>query len=63
MSDQIDDYAIVQAMARFGGSFAKALSDVAHKADPENLARLKAAFPELWTEYAEMARLAREHSR
>ena len=46
---EIDDYAIVQAMARFGGSFARALADAAHKADPENLAKLKAAFPELWT--------------
>jgi hypothetical protein len=57
MSGQ-SDYRIVQAMERYGGSFARAIAQAAHRADENNLAKLKAAFPELWAEYAELAELS-----
>jgi len=49
------DFAVVQAMTRYGGSFARALGEAARSADPDNLARIKAAFPELWNEYRHRA--------
>lgn len=45
------DYYVVEAMTAYGGGFVKALAEAARRADPENLARIKAAFPELWQEY------------
>lgn len=47
-------------MQKFGGSFAKALAEAVFRADDDHRARIKAAFPELWAEYAEMARLSQE---
>lgn len=58
MNEKMTDYRIVQTMLRFGGSFAKALAVACERADDDNLARIKRAFPELWSEYAEMARLS-----
>jgi hypothetical protein len=52
------DVQIIAAMERFGGGFVKALAAAAGKADPQNLDRLKLAWPEYWAEYAEMARNA-----
>lgn len=52
------DWDVVRTMERFGGSFAVALAGACHRADPENLARIKAAFPELWTKYADMSVMA-----
>jgi hypothetical protein len=61
MTDRpIGDVEITNAMARFGGSFAWAIAAAAQRADPTNLARLKAAFPELWNQYAELALRQRE---
>lgn len=54
----ITDYEIVNAMERYGGSFARAIAQAATYADPDNLMRLKLAFPKLWSEYTEMARLS-----
>lgn len=54
------DYAVVCAMERFGGSFVRALAQCFTCADPTNIAKLKAAFPEYWAEYAETARLLAE---
>jgi len=56
----IFDFEIVDAMAQFGGSFAQAIAVAARRADPMNLSALKAAFPELWNQYAELARRQRE---
>ncbi len=53
----ISDFAIVEMMDKYGGSFARALAEAARRADTENLDRLKSAFPEMWAEYAELARL------
>lgn len=49
------DSAVIEAMQRYGGSFVHALAACASRADAHNLARLKAAFPEYWAEYTELA--------
>jgi len=46
------DFKVVENMHLFGGSFVDALAHAATKADPENLAKIKAAWPELWEKYA-----------
>jgi len=51
------EFQIVNAMARYGGSFAQAIAAAATRADERNYAKLQAAFPELWAEYADTARL------
>lgn len=51
------DYDITETMMAYGGSFANRLAFAWRAADNENQARLKAAFPELWEEYAELAKL------
>ena len=53
------DYQIVQAMRIYGGSFAEALADLFDRADRENQRIIKAAWPEMWAEYAELAERAR----
>ena len=60
MHKPIENFHVVSAMNRYGGSFAKALSEAFFTADADNFARLKAAFPELWAEYEEMARFMLE---
>jgi hypothetical protein len=39
-------------MHRQGGAFARALAHAAAAADAENLAKIKATWPELWERYA-----------
>jgi hypothetical protein len=51
------DYDVVAAMDAFGGGFARAIAAAWYKADPENQATLKAAFPGLWVEYTELPEL------
>jgi hypothetical protein len=46
------DFKVIENMHLFGGSFVYALARAATKADPENLAKIKAAWPELWEKYA-----------
>lgn len=48
------DLKTIQAMQRWGGSFVQALAGAALRADSDNLARLKAAWPEYWTKYRGM---------
>lgn len=55
MNDQ--DHQTIEAMKRYGGGFVKALADAALLADDINLERLKAAFPEYWKKYSDMARV------
>lgn len=50
-----EDYAIAQAMHRYGGSFVSQLGYLYGRADPQNRARLKAAFPEYFEAYRQMA--------
>ena len=52
------DIDIICAMIDRGGSFASALGEAANRADAHNLAKIKAAFPELWTYYGQFARQA-----
>jgi hypothetical protein len=51
------DLVVIEEMERTGGGFVRALAVAASKADPENLRRIKAAWPEYWNEYREHARL------
>jgi hypothetical protein len=46
------DIQAIEAMHRHGGAFARALAHAAAAADPENLAKIKATWPELWERYA-----------
>ena len=50
-----NDYKTLDAMELYGGGFASAIARAASRADHSNYARLRAAFPDLWREYAEMA--------
>jgi hypothetical protein len=49
----------VKLMERIGGSFASALAVAWQRADLNNQAKLKAAFPELLRDYHEMANIAK----
>jgi len=51
------DHQILAAMEHFGGSFARALGRACQLADAENLRKIRTAFPELWEEYDDLARL------
>lgn len=48
----IPDLQAIEFMHRHGGAFARALAHAAAAADPENLAKIKATWPELWERYA-----------
>ena len=45
------DLRIIEAMSKYGGSFAKAIATAAKFADDNNYNTLKQAFPELWERY------------
>lgn len=49
------DYKTVEMMERYGGSFVKALAQLAHKADQQNLAKIKETWKEYWREYETIA--------
>ena len=51
IQDISHDHRIVEAMSKYGGSFAKAIAKAALLADENNYNKLKAAFPELWERY------------
>jgi hypothetical protein len=53
---------IVRTMESHGGSFASRLGRAFRVADPENFRRLKAAFPELWEHYTELAEMRKERA-
>lgn len=50
-----EDLAVIEAMKKYGGSFAAHLAQAASCADAENLAKIKATWPGYWQRYAEMA--------
>lgn len=52
MNDQ--EYLIVERMAKYGGSFVKALAECFHRADPVNFKKLKSTFHEYWRHYEKM---------
>ena len=45
------DFRIIEAMSKYGGSFAKSIANAAKLADDNNYNTLKQAFPELWERY------------
>jgi hypothetical protein len=49
------DNDILRAMTRYGGNFVKWLASAARYADSENLAKIKATWPEYWATYREFA--------
>ena len=49
---QAERLIVVSNMRVYGGSFVKTLSTAIMRADAENYEKLKAAFPELWAQYA-----------
>lgn len=51
-----EDFKILEAMTIYGGTFVKTLAWAAQRADSENYAKLKAAFPEIWDSYAAFVR-------
>lgn len=46
-----DDFAITEAMIRYGGGFVSSLGRLWRQADAVNKGRLREAFPEYWTSY------------
>ena len=52
--------ATVSMMNVLGGAFAKEIADAWRYADPDNRARLEAAFPELFAKYERLVKVALE---
>ena len=52
------DHQITSAMILYGGSFVRTLGELWSRGDPVNRARVQAAFPDYWAEYADMVRIA-----
>ena len=48
----IEDLKAIETMHKRGGNFARALAHAAAAADPENLAKIKQTWPEIWEKYA-----------
>ncbi len=46
-----EDFRIIEAMSKYGGSYAKSIANAAKLADDNNYNKLKQAFPELWERY------------
>lgn len=54
MNSITDDH-VVLAMLTYGGSFVSGLGNLWRMGDADNRARIKAAFPEYWAQYTELA--------
>ncbi len=54
------DFAVTDAMIRYGGGFTSRLGELWRYADPDNRRQLKRAFPDYWAKYAELVRLQQE---
>lgn len=50
------DHKVIKAMLRYGGSFVQCLAECAFRADPINLAKIKATWPDYWQEYTNFAK-------
>jgi len=59
----IGEFHVLTAMQYHGGAFVKALADAWFHADADNRARLRAAFPDIWDRYAELAARTRDEWR
>ena len=51
----IDRFQVARAMIKYGGGFVKPLGQALLRADPNNAARIKQAFPEYWAKYTDLA--------
>jgi hypothetical protein len=56
----IQDLRIIEAMSKYGGSFAKAVANAAKFADDNNYNTLKRSFPELWEKYEKFVFINKE---
>jgi pyruvate/2-oxoacid:ferredoxin oxidoreductase beta subunit len=50
-----ENYEVIEAMEKFGGSFIQALAQCYNTADQINFIKLRDAFPEYWEEFKKMA--------
>lgn len=50
-----EDWKVIEAMRKFGGSFITALGDCFLRADAVNYAKLRKTFAEEWKEYRKLA--------
>jgi hypothetical protein len=50
------DSLVMLAMQAMGGRFVQQLGRLCERADPINLAKIKATWPEYWEEYADLAK-------
>jgi hypothetical protein len=46
---------VIETMMEYGGSFVRKLGAAALVADPENLRKIKNAWPDYWSKYQRMA--------
>ena len=53
---QVPDTYVIEAMAKFGGSFVKRLADLMVHADRVNRYKIIATWPEYWLEYQDFGR-------
>lgn len=51
-----NDYKVIEAMEKYGGSFVQALAVAYRRADPTNYAKLRATFGEYWFQYEAMVK-------
>jgi hypothetical protein len=52
----VTDRKTIEAMMEYGGSFVRKLGAAALVADQENLAKIKATWPDYWAQYDRMAK-------
>jgi len=50
------DLAVVEAMEKYGGSFVKALAQLARRADASNLEKIKHTWATYWLEYTDCSK-------
>lgn len=49
------EFAVVEMMDKYGGSFVKALAEAFRRSDHINFGKLKGVFPYLWSQYEDLA--------
>ena len=52
----MNDRQIINTMIEYGGSFVRKLGAAALVADQDNLAKIKATWPDYWAQYDRMAK-------
>ena len=57
------DKKTIETMMEYGGSFVRKLGAAALVADPDNLAKIKANWPDYWAQYDRMAKQLSEVER